>query len=516
MAIARSSRPVPMPGCTPLFDTAAMREADRRSAEDHAIPSIVLMERAGLAAAQAILSAFGEAREAVVVVGSGNNGGDGMVVARHLAEAGLSVRVLAPGAAAPRTPDGAVMAAIAASIGITVEALDPEGPHPPADVVVIDALLGTGVSGALREPALGAVGWMASHAGPVVALDVPSGVDADTGRVEGRAVRADLTVTFHGDMIGLRVTPGADMAGRVEVADIGVPSAVALAPTGWLAGADAARSVPRKGAGADKYASGSVLVVAGSPGLTGAACLAARATLRAGAGLSVVAAPAAVQPAVAAHLLEVMCAPVPDEDGHLAASSVDEVLAQAGRASAVAVGPGLGRAAGTTAAVLALLDRLERPVVLDADGLWHLGDAPERLAGRAHATVLTPHAGEAARLLGRERPHVESDRLACARELARRSGAVVVLKGRGTVTAAPDGTVVIASGGSSALASAGTGDVLTGVIGAFLSKGMGPLAAAAAGVAVHARAGELADRGDGTIASDVLEALPRALAESRP
>ncbi len=348
-----------------------------------------------------------------------------------------------------------------------------------------------------------------------MALDVPSGVEADTGRVEGPCVRAGLTVTFHGDMTGLRVTPGAEASGRVVVADIGVPSAVALPPAAWLAGPGAVRSVPSKASGADKYASGAVLVVAGSPGLTGAACLAARATLRAGAGLTVVAAPAGVQPVIAAHLLEVMCAPVPDEEGHFAPVSVDEVMAQARRASAVAMGPGLGRAPATTEALLALLERMDRPVVLDADGLWHLGDAPERVAARALPTVLTPHSGEAARLLGRERTEVEADRLACVRELARRAGAVVVLKGRATLTAAPDGTVVVNGTGSPALATAGTGDVLTGTIAAFLAKGMDPLPAAAAAVAVHGVAGERAARGDGTIASDVLEALPEALAEGR-
>lgn len=515
MALARSSHPPPLEGCTPLFDAAGMREADRRSAEDHSIPSILLMERAGLAAADAIRAAHPDARAAAVIVGTGNNGGDGMVVARHLAEAGLAVRVMAPGGAAPRTPDAVTMTAIAASIGIVVEALEPGAPPASADVVVVDGLLGTGASGPPREPAAAAVRWMAAHPGPVVALDIPSGVEADSGRVEGDCVRAGLTVTFHGDLIGLRVTPGADMAGRVIVADIGVPSATALAPVGWLAGTGAAAAVPPKGAGADKYASGAVLVVAGSPGLTGAACLAARATLRAGAGLTVVATPAGVRAVVAAHLLEVMSAAVPDEDGHLAAVSVEGVLAQAGRATAVALGPGVGRAPATTDAVLALLDRLERPLVLDADGLWHLGASPERLAGRRFATVLTPHAGEAARLLGRERAEVEADRLACARELAGRSGAVVVLKGRGTITAAPGGAVVVNAGGSPALASAGTGDVLTGTVAAFLAKGMEPLAAAAAAVAVHGHAGELADRGDGTIASDVIEALPRALRDGR-
>ena len=514
MALARSSVPAPLEGCTPLFDAAAMREADRRSAGDHAIPSIILMERAGLAAADAIRDAHPGAREAVVVVGSGNNGGDGMVVARHLAEAGWSVRVLAPGGAPPRTPDAATMAAVAASIGIAVEPLDPAWAAP-AGAVVVDAVLGAGAAGAPREPAAAAVRWIAAHPGPVVALDVPSGVEADTGRAEGPCVRAGLTVTFHGDMTGLRVTPGADACGRVVVADIGVPSAVTLAPAAWLAGPGAARAVPSKAAGADKYASGAVLVVAGSPGLTGAACLAARATLRAGAGLTVVAAPAGVQPLIAAHLLEVMCAPVPDEDGHLAPASVDEVMAQARRASAVAIGPGLGRAPATTEALLALLERMDRPVVLDADGLWHLGDAPERVAARALPTVLTPHSGEAARLLGRERAEVEADRLGSARERARRADAVVVLKGRATLSAAPDGTVVVNGTGSPALATAGTGDVLTGTIAAFLAKGMDPLPAAAAAGAGHGAAGERAARGDGTIASDVLEALPEALARGR-
>ena len=513
MSLAQSSIPPPLTGLTPLFDAAGMREADRRATEDHAIPSIVLMERAGLAAAREIMATEWGVRAAVVVVGGGNNGGDGMVVARHLAEAGWSVDVVAPEGRAPATPDGAAMTAIAASIGIDVTRFDPSAPHPTG--VVVDALLGTGARGAPRGAVGEAVEWIAAHTGPVVALDVPSGIEADTGRVAGAAVRADLTVTFHGDKVGLRVEPGLGRSGRVAVVDIGIPSAVRLAPAAWRAGREAIGAVPAKGAAADKYASGSVLVVAGSPGLTGAACLAARATLRAGAGLTVVATPAGAAAAVSAQLLEVMCAPLPDADGHLAPASVERVLAEAGRASAVALGPGLGRAEATTAAVHELIDRIDLPLVLDADGLWHLGDNPERLAGRTAATVITPHSGEAARLLGRPRPEAEADRLASARELAERSGAVVVLKGAGTVTAAPGEAPIVNAGGSSALATAGTGDVLTGTVAAFLSKGMAPRAAAAAAVAAHARAGELVDRGDGTIASDVLEALPRALGESR-
>ena len=485
-----------------------MREADRAASEDHGMPSVLLMERAGMEAARWILSEHPSARAATILVGPGGNGGDGLVVARHLAEAGWDVVVTAPGGRAPGSGDAALMARVAAASGIAVEAFDPGAPHP--DGIVVDALLGTGATGAPRGPVAGAVEWIAAHPGAVVALDIPSGVAADTGRVAGAAVRATATVTFHGDMAGLRIAPGRGYAGRIAVVDIGVPAAVRLEPAAWLVSDAAVTAIPAKGEVADKYASGSVLVVAGSAGLIGAAVLAGRATLRAGAGLAVVAVPGSVQPAAAAHLVEVMCAPLPDEDGHLAPCSLEAIARQARRASAVALGPGLGRAEATTEAVAALLDSLVLPLVLDADGLWHLGDGPERLAGRAAPTVITPHAGEAARLLGRERAEVEGDRLAAARELATRSGAVVVLKGAGTLVAAPGGLVAVAEGGSPALATAGTGDVLTGVVSAVLAKGVEPFAAAAAAVALHARAGALAGRGDGTIASDVLEALPEA------
>jgi NAD(P)H-hydrate epimerase len=505
---ARSSEPPPLPGLTPLFDAAAMRAADR-AAGALGMPSILLMERAGLATAQEILRRYPDRRDALVVVGSGNNGGDGLVVARHLAEAGWAVEVAAPEGRRPGAADAATMAGIAEALGLPVGAL---GAGAAADGrLLVDGLLGTGASGAPRGAVGDAVAALEGARGPVVSLDVPSGVDADTGRVPGTAVRAALTVTYHGDMPGLRIEPGRTHAGRVVVADIGIPSTVTAAPAAWLAGPGAVGAMPGKAAEADKYRAGAVLVVAGAPGLTGAGCLAARATLRAGGGLTVVAAPAAVQALMAAHLLEVMVAPVPDEAGHLTETSTDEVVRQAGRVGALALGPGLGRAEGTTAFVRAALETVRLPAVVDADGLWHLGERPGWLSGRGAPTIITPHAGEAARLLGRERAEVEAERLAAARELAAVTGAVAVLKGSGTVTAAPDGRTVVNATGSSALASAGTGDVLTGVVAAALAKGLEPLVAAAAAVALHGRAAELAGRGAGTIAGDVVEALPAAL-----
>ncbi|MEW6581406.1 MAG: NAD(P)H-hydrate dehydratase [Actinomycetota bacterium] len=513
MPTARADTPPPLPGARPLFDAAAVRDADARAAKRFAMPSLLLMERAGLAAADAVLARFPAAGRAVVVVGKGNNGGDGMVVARHLAEAGWQVEVVAPAGARPGTPDAMAMATIAARLGIRPRALDARR-LAAEEGVVVDALLGTGARGEPAGPVAAAIRAIRSAPGPVVSLDVPSGLDADTGRAPGVCVRADLTVAFHGAKVGLHVEPGRSLAGEVVVADIGIPTAVASTPAAWLVDGAAAAAVPAKSAAGEKYGAGAVLVVCGSPGLVGAGVLASRATLRAGAGLTVAAVPAGVRAEVAGHLVEVMTAGIPEEDGAFGAASVDAVLAEAGRTAAAAVGPGLGRRPGTTAFLRDLLPRLGLPVVVDADGLWHLGEAAGWIGARRGHTVLTPHAGEAARLLGASRADVEAGRLDAARALAERSGAVVVLKGPGTIVAAPGGPVAVNATGGPALSTAGSGDVLTGVVAAFLAKGMDPFPAAAAAVAVHGRAAELTGRGDGTVAGDVADALPGALRPS--
>jgi len=508
---ARATAPPPLPGATPLFDAAALRRADRLAGTRHAMPSILLMERAGLAAAEAILAAYPQRTAALVVVGAGNNGGDGYVVARHLAEAGWDVAIAAPRGQRAATPDASAMAAIARSLGLRPRPFAPGALD--AGRLVVDGLLGTGARGAPRGTIGTAVAAIARSGAPVVSLDVPSGVDADTGVVAGEAIRAELTVTFHGDMPGLHVEPGRSHAGRVMVADIGIPVAVASDAAAWLVGRGAAAAVPPKAAGADKYASGAVLLAVGSPGLTGAGCLASRATLRAGAGLTVAGVPAGVQPVYATQLVEIMSAPIPEQEGAFGPASVAPLVEQAQRVSALVIGPGIGRAEQTRAFVREALEAIDLPAVVDADALHHLGTEPGWLALRSAPTVLTPHAGEAGHILDRPRTEVEAERLAAARALTAASGAVAVLKGPGTVVAAPDGRIAVGATGSAALATAGTGDVLSGVVGAFLAKGMEPFAAAAAAVAVHGRAGELAGRGDGTVAGDVVEALPAALAE---
>ena len=489
---------VPPAGTTPLYDAAALREADAATIAA-GTPGQVLMERAGLAASRAVLAAFPPGSRALVLAGPGNNGGDGMVVARHLAEAGWDVRVALPGGRRPATPDAEAMTALVEAMGIPMAPADPAA-IAGDDAVVIDAMLGTGTGGAPRGDIADVVRAVVASGAPVVALDVPTGVDADTGQVPGDALRACLTITFAGDMPGLHVMPGRAHAGRVVVADIGVPRHLQPDPVALLADDGAIAGIPRRDQADDKYRAGSVVLVAGSPGMSGAARLSSRAALRAGAGIVIACVPPSVHAEVAAHTPEVM----------VTGCDRDEVERQVARATAVGLGPGLGREEATTGVVRDLLGAIDRPLVLDADGLWHLGDDLALLRGRPAPTVITPHSGEAARLLGTDRAKVDAARLDAAGALAERSGQVALLKGPGTIVAAPGELPVVLATGTQVLATAGSGDVLTGVIAALLARGMDARDAAVAGAALHARAGVLADRGDGTIAGDIIECLPEA------
>ncbi len=448
-------------------------EETRRAEEAHQGSLDELMERAGAAVAEVVLRQF--PGSATVVCGKGNNGGDGKVCARILREAGRQVHL--------------------------VEDVGDLG----APDVVVDALLGIGLADAPREDAARMIELMNHSGRPVVAIDVPSGVNASTGEVAGAAVRATVTVTFGAAKVGLAVAPGRFHAGRVHVAPIGLRPREhehALVP------ASALLDVPRKTSASTKYSAGSVLVVGGSRGLTGAPILAARAAFRADAGYVAVAAPESTLPVLESVLLEVVKRPLPeDTGGRLLPRAADAVLEAAERADAVAIGPGLGRTDGTVELVRLLLERLDLPVVLDADALWEL----EPYA-RAAPTVLTPHTGELAGLLGADAREIEAHRLDAVRRAASRFGAVVLLKGADTLVASPREGVLVASYGTPALATAGSGDVLTGIVAAFLAKGMEPRLAAATAAVAHGVASELLDPQPGVVASDLLPALQRALA----
>jgi NAD(P)H-hydrate epimerase len=423
------------------------------------------MERAGTAVAREALQAFPSARRFAVVCGGGSNGGDGRVAARILRDAGREA----------------------------VETDEPEGYD-----VVVDAMFGTGFQGEPRPEAAALIARINAAGAPVVAVDIPSGVDASTGEVAGAAVDAALTVTFHGLKVGTVVGPGRFLAGRVVVADIGLdhgPTVVRRATGAIL------DLVPRRGARDSKHTAGRVLVVGGSRGMSGAVCLAAEAAFRADAGYVTVAVPDDVLPVVESRLLE------PVKVGFSPEDAVATILGAAERADSVALGPGLGRGPAVALLVRELLERLERPTVVDADALFGL--EPVECAA---PTVLTPHAGELARLLGESTSWVDAHRLEAVRRCADRYRAVVLLKGADTIVVGPGGNPIVADAGPPSLATAGTGDVLTGAIAAFLAKGLDAETAAAAGAIAHGRAAALVEPRAGLIASDVVAGLPRALA----
>jgi len=348
----------------------------------------------------------------------------------------------------------------------------------------------------------------------VIACDVPSGVDASTGEVAGEAVRASATATFHAAKPGLWIAPGKAHAGQVTVVDIGIPAGGPGAPAIGLIDGSVLAAIPRRGAESTKFAAGSVLVCGGSTGLTGAPCMAAEAAMRAGAGYVTACIPASLNQIFEMRLLEVMTAPLRDSDGALGADAVAQVLEQTQRVNSMVLGPGLGRAEATRAFARRLASEAPVPLLLDADGLNAHAGALAQLASRPAATVLTPHAGELARLLDTNSAAVAAHRLRYARQASEAAAAVVVLKGDDTIVAEPGGHVGISRGGAPVLATAGTGDVLSGVIGALLAKQMDPFAAACGGVFLHAAAGRLLARTigpEGVIARDVIEALPKVL-----
>jgi ADP-dependent NAD(P)H-hydrate dehydratase / NAD(P)H-hydrate epimerase len=437
----------------PLYTAEEMRAAEA----GHDVG--LLMESAGRAVAQAVLRRYPRARRIVAVCGKGANGGDGRIALRILAEAGRE----------------------------TTEELDSS-----ADVdVVIDALFGTGFHGEPRADAAAQIERMNAADAPIVAVDLPSGVDANTGEVAGAAVEADATVAIHGRKVGLVVAPGRFHAGDVEVADIGLEPADT---EHRLVTEEILRVVPRKRERDTKYSAGAVLVIGGSPGMSGAVSLTAEAAFRADAGYVAVATHEASLPVIELRLLEAVKAPL------------DRIDDLARRSSAIAIGPGLGRGDEERSLVRDVLSERALPAVVDADALFEL-----RPARWPAPRVLTPHAGELGRLLGETSSWVDAHRLEAVRRAADAYSCVVLLKGADSLIAAPGEGVLVCGAGTPSLATAGAGDVLTGVIAAFLAKGMDARLAAAAGAVAHGRAAALVPRQRGLVASDVVASLPRAL-----
>lgn len=507
--------------CWPLASAAEMRALDRYSIDTLGVPGDVLMESAGRAVAERVLEGLAPGAAVCVVCGTGNNGGDGLVVARQLHLLGVPVQVGLLGDPPTLSTDAARNLERAREAGVRVEGADWEAP---GQGVIVDAIFGTGlsrdVSGLAAEyiQRINDARGRAPGALRVLAVDLPSGLSADTGQVLGVAVAADSTLTIGLPKIGLLLEPGRTRAGEVRVARIGIadetPDTVCAAASLTRAGAGA--GLPARPSDGHKGSFGHALIVAGSAGKSGAAALAALGAGRMGAGLVSVACPEGIHAILEVKCTEAMTEGLPETAGHeLAPEAVEIVRELAISRDAVGLGPGLGRGAATQACVRELVPRLELPLALDADGLVAYAKQPAALRERSGETLLTPHPGEAGVLLGATAAQVNADRVEAARTLAARSGAVVLLKGAGSVIASPQGAVAINPSGGPLLASGGTGDVLLGMVTGLLAQGLPAFEAARLGAYAHgAAADRLALRlgSTGALAGEVAAEIPATLA----
>ncbi|MBP7148138.1 MAG: NAD(P)H-hydrate dehydratase [Acidobacteria bacterium] len=496
-----------------VLDAERMRRADREAIEGMKIPGLVLMENAGLRTAEVMADEIEDLaqRRVWIVAGAGNNGGDGFVVARHLARTGVAVDVVLVGATrSALNGDAAAMAEAWVGLGgDVIEVLD-DGAADEfaaqllAGDVIVDALFGTGLTrplDGLAARVVEAINDAGGAGATVVAVDIPSGLFSSDPQVSGPAVRADVTVTFARPKPAHLLPPAEDLCGDVVVVDIGIPPAAVVATEPdlhWVLLQEAALLVPEREADDHKGRYGHVLVVGGSSGKAGAAAMTGLGALRAGAGLVTVAAPAPVRSEVASFAAELMTEELPaSKYGFLTRGAAAPALELAGERSVLALGPGLGQTPGTQVEVRRLVKESPVPVVLDADGVNAFAGRIRELARHDQPLIVTPHPGEAARLLGVDAAAVQSDRVGSARRIAAATRAVCVLKGYRTIIAAPDGQAFINPTGNPGLASGGSGDVLTGIVAGLVAQGVEPLEAAVLGAYLHGLAADAAiDEGE--------------------
>ncbi len=503
-----------------LYSAEQMQKVDGTAIHGIGIPGSHLMERAGLAVANEVLERY-DPEEVVVFAGKGNNGGDGFVVARELFNAGVDVGVFTLAPADAYKGDAKLNLEILERLGVDVrEGFQKDGTASEDAVVaaeladvIVDAVFGTGFTGAAKGSAAAAIELMNEAPAEVVSIDIASGVGAGKGTVNGPAVQADVTVALHAPKVGHFVTPGGAYSGEVVVVPIGIPPLCDHGPDVWLLTLAGLQPLVRpKGSLDHKRSVGTVLVVGGSAGMTGAAHLAAMAALRGGGGLVHCALPEGAggdKP-----YPEVIAVTVPGEAGRFTAASRTRLFDEASGLAAVVLGPGLGRADETILLARELL-AVEKPLLIDADGLYALGLRPELLADRQAPTVLTPHEGELGRLLGVPAAEVAAGRLEHVRSAVTRSGATVLLKGEASIVADPSGTAYVVPTGNPGLATPGSGDVLSGVIAAQLAKGLGATDAACLGAYLHGLAADIAADDalgtEGMVAGDLLTYLPAAI-----
>jgi NAD(P)H-hydrate epimerase len=502
-----------------ILSAAQMREADRFTIDEIGIPSLVLMENAGRQVVAALEAAYEPQLNGRIAVlcGRGNNGGDGFVVARTLLQRGVDCAVFVLGIVAEVRGDARVNLDILGRLGVTVVEINDEQAWElhfseiSQCSLIVDAIFGTGLTQALGGMLETVVADINASGIPIVSIDLPSGLSADTPHLVGDCIDATMTVTLAAPKLPLILPPGEAHAGDVVIADIGVPSEVIEGLDGpqieLLTREDVRPLLEPRVADSHKGDFGRVLVIAGSRGKTGAAHLSGMGALRAGAGLVTIATPASCLPIVASLAPEFMTEPLAETpDGQLTAAAVERVMEFS--QDVIACGPGLGRGASVEEFMRALLDRAELPIVLDADALTVLADEPARLTGREERDIIiTPHPGEMARLIGSSADHVQAHRIEVASDFAKTHHAYVVLKGHRTIIATPEGRVFINPTGNAGMATGGTGDVLTGMIAAFLAQLLDAEAACRLAVFLHGTAGDLAEASEGEVAMTATDLL---------
>ncbi|MDP9295405.1 MAG: NAD(P)H-hydrate dehydratase [Actinomycetota bacterium] len=512
-----------LPVLTPSEASALDAAAAARGISTHS-----LMERAGYAVAvEAARVAGGRTgRRVLVVAGKGNNGGDGTVAARVMSGWGMGavlITMLNTDRVNKRFGGGPAADNL---LRLMEETAVPVHPYAPERLerelaradVVIDAIFGTGFHGVPEGIFGSAIAQLATTEVPVVAVDIPSGVDGATGRVEGAAMRASATVSLAALKPGVILPPGWTYAGELTVADIGFPPELIGSDTAVVEVADVASRLPQREADTHKQASGVVMVVGGSRSMTGAVCLMAEAAARVGAGLVIVATPESVMPVVQGVVTEAVFLPLPEtEEGTVSHAALDHLLQRMENADAAAIGPGMTTEAETQHLVRGFAAESPKPFVLDADGIGAFAGRAGELSGRKSDAVLTPHLGEFERLSGLAAEDVTADRLGAVRHIARETGAALLLKGSRTVIASPEGEMRVNPTGTSVLATAGSGDVLTGMTAGLAARGLVPFEAATVAAYLHGVAGRIAGErtGEGTTARDVLAAVPSAVTRVR-
>ena len=511
-----------------IATAAEMRRLDMAAMEEAGIPGLILMENAAVGILRLIREILGDnllGRKFIIVCGKGNNGGDGFALARHLFNRGAEVRAICVGTISELKGDAATNARIFQAISGTILELRQSSviPDLPAADLIVDALLGTGLTGPAKGQIARAIEWINARSEPALSIDIPSGVESDTGLAPGPAVQAAWTVTMGLLKRGLVLPPGRDLAGKVTIANISLPPRVRVGAHihfHLLEKADIQAMLPRRAPTAHKGDCGRAFVLAGSPGMTGAATLCAQATLRIGAGLVILGIPSSLNPILEVKLTEVMTRRLAENaEGCLSPEALPTIEEIVSWADVVGIGPGLSQHPDTEQTVRMLLGSIKKPLVIDADGLNVLGREREFAGMLPPGSILTPHPGEFSKLCGKPISEILAHRVDLAGEKAAAWGAVLVLKGSPTIIADPGGEIYCNPTGGPALATGGSGDVLTGMILGLLAQGCPPVHAACAGVFLHGLAGDIAAREIGVaaaVAGDLDRLLPKAIREVWP